>query len=113
MADLATCARMGFDAALRPRIAAAVIRLAVKVISQPLPDDADDPLPRAAASRRRAYALNVTTDVPTYAERAQWALACAEDSPLPDLYAQGGGAAISDEALMATLTAVWNATDGA
>lgn len=113
MADLKTCAAMGYDTALRIRMAAAVVRLAVEVISAPLPPEEDDPRPLADAKRRRAYALDVTTNVPTFAERAQWALACAATSPLPDMYAQGGSEAISDEALMATLRAVWDATGSA
>lgn len=113
MADLATCAAMGADPALRPRVAAAVIRLAIAVISEPAPGE-EAPLPeRTAHARRRGYALDVTTDVPTYTTRAQYAIACWGQSELADVYAAGGADAVTDDAIMGTLAAVWTATGGA
>jgi len=113
MADLATRAAMGVDAALRPRVAAAMIGLAIQVISESTLDpDTTPPLERAAQARRRSYALDVTSDVPGHTTRAQWALACWHPSTLPDAYAQGGADSITDQALRETLAAVWTATGG-
>lgn len=116
MPNLAARAAMGADPALRPRVAAAVIQLAIQVVSEPLLGDDAPPLDRAAGARRRAYALGVTDDVPTATTRAQWAIACWHGSDLADAYMgdpPAGADAITDEQIMASLAAAWTATGGA
>lgn len=112
MANLATRYAMGTDPVLRPRVAAAVVSLALDVIAAPVTPTEGGP-PDAGQTRRRAFALDVTGDVQGQTVRAQWALACWSGSPLPDAYATGGADAITDDALRATLAAVWVATAGA
>lgn len=112
MTELAVCAAMATDPALRPRIAVAAVRLALAVISEPIPGEDVSLAERGAMARRRSYALEVTANGQEFTTRAQWGLATWSHSPLPDLYAQGGADAIPDELIVQTLAALWGATGG-
>lgn len=113
MATFAACAAMSNDQELRPRVATAVVRLALAVIAAgDTPPSHYDGDQRVQFNRRRAYALDVTTDVASFTTRAQWALSCWDQSTLADDYAAGGADAITDEALLETLRRFWVATAG-
>lgn len=113
MAALATQYAMGVDPVLGPRVTAAVIRLALMVLAEPIPGPETPDLERAAFGRRRAYAQDATGDVAAFARRAQFGVACSPLSELADAYETGAADAITDEALIDTLMTVWASTAGA
>lgn len=108
--SLATLYVMGHDDALRDRIEAALVMIAVEVAGEGEPAR-DDPQ-RLQKLNRRAAALQVLADPSLAAPSTQWAVSAAAPNIFTD-YRQGGPDAVEDADLLDAVRTVWNSLAGA